>query len=300
MNLRQLRYFVAVAEELHFGRAAERLAISQPPLSQQIQSLEDELGVRLFERTKRSVALTPVGSAWLPEVRQLLEQAESLAERARRLANGETGELTLAFVSSAGYGELPVLLPRFRNRFPGIRVTLQEAAPKAQIEGLLNRTIDAGIVFYTQATKFPEALKYRTLRQERLIAVLPEDWCRDKQIRFTRGALDFSSVIDKPLINFPRQNAPTVYDAIVEYYAHQGGHARIEQEAAQMQTIISLVSAGLGIALVPESLRNLRRVGIRYADLSPQPPLIEYGLLWRADLVSPALRGLFEVAWRRR
>ncbi len=292
MNLRQLHYFVAVAEELHFGRAAQRVAISQPPLSQQIQALEDELGVQLFVRTKRSVELTPVGQQWLPDVRRLLADAAKLADKAKRLGRGEVGEMTLAFVSSAGYGEMPELLHAFRRTHPNIRTRLREAPNTAQIDALLRKEIDAGIVFRMENEVFPDPLDYRTLHRENVIAVIPEEWLKSKRYRLKRKILEFASVSHEPLIIFPRKNAPVFHDSIINYYAAQGLFPNFGQEATQMQTIISLVSAGIGMALVPESLRELHRGGVAYCELSPSPPTIEYGLLWRKDQISPALQGL--------
>jgi DNA-binding transcriptional LysR family regulator len=300
MNLRQLHYFVAVAEELHFGRAAQRVSISQPPLSQQILALEAELGVQLFVRTKRSVELSSVGRQWLPEVRRLLADAAGLADKARQLGRGEVGELNLAFISSAGYGELPALFRCFRKIHPHIRTNLREATSNVQIDALLRKEIDVGIVFATQSVDFPEPLIYRTLRREHLIAVIPEEWLKSKRCRLKHGKIDFATVSQEPLIIFPRQSAPSFYDCIVDYYATQGNLPIFGQEAIQMQTIISLVSAGIGIALVPESLRNLQRTGVAYCELSPSPPIIESGLLWRKDLISPALEGLLAVAWQDR
>lgn len=296
MNLRQLQYFVAVAEELHFGRAAERVAISQPPLSQQIIALEEELGVQLFVRTKRSVALTPAGRQWLPEVKQVLADVARLPEQARRLARGEAGNLTMAFVSIADYSVLPGLLRGFRRKYPGVQINLREATSDLQINALLHKEIDAGIVIPLRGAAFPEPLAYRRLCRERLIVAIPEDWLRTKRYRLSKGRLDFTAISHEPLIIFPRQSAPAFYDVVVDYYASQNATPNYGQEAIQMQTIISLVSAGIGIAWVPESLRNLQRTGVRYCELTGELPQIESGLLWRKDAMSAPLEKLIEVA----
>src|SRR4051812_15156741 len=144
IELRQLRYFVAVAEEMHFGRAAARLHMTQPPLSQTIQSLEAALGTPLFARTKRSVALTPAGTALLPEARRLLTQAEVLPDLARRAASGESGRLSLAFVSTADYSVLPPFLREFRERYPQVHIDLREATSDVQLEDLEQGRIDVG------------------------------------------------------------------------------------------------------------------------------------------------------------
>ncbi len=293
MDLRQLRYFVTVAEELHFGRAAQRLGMTQPPLSQAIQALEQELGVRLFERSRRAVALTPAGLQWLPHVRALLGEAALLPELARQLATGEVGALTLAFVSTADYGILPDLLRRYRQDNPSVTVALREATSDVQIEALLAEEIDAGIVIPPDAG-LPATLGYLPLRREPLMVALPESWAPAGQER--TGPVDLATVADLPLIIFPRRNAPTLHDAITGSYAARGLVPRLGQEAIQMQTIVSLVSAGLGVALVPESLRNLRRAGVSYRPLAGASPEIETGLIWRRQRVPPTLQHLLDIA----
>lgn len=296
MNLRQLQYFVTVAEELHFGRAADRLHMSQPPLSQQIIALEESLGVQLFERTKRSVQLTPVGQQWLPEVRQVLAAAAELPGKARRLSRGEIGTLRLAFVSTADYGVLPGLLQQYRAQHPEVQVTLREATSDVQIDALLNEEIDVGIVIPPRGMAFPKSLRYIPLRKEPLVAALPKAWVQSRRHRLQAGQIDFSTLLDEPLIVFPRHSAPAFHDSIADYYTAHQATPRIGQEAIQMQTIISLVSVGMGIALVPASLQHLHRTGVVYAQLKGTPPEIETGLLWRRDQASSALQGLVAAA----
>jgi DNA-binding transcriptional LysR family regulator len=304
MDLRQLRYFVTVAEELHFGRAAERLAMTQPPLSQQIQALEQELGVQLFARTRRSVALTAVGAQWLPEVRRVLADAAALPALAQRLARGETGSLTLTFVSTADYGILPGLLRQFGERHPDVSLQLREATSDVQIDALLAGESDAGLVIPPQPVSFPATLGYLPLARERLVLAVPERWqpaSRHGQARLRRGEVALAEAADVPLILFPRRSAPAFYDIITGCYAAQGLTPRVGQEAIQMQTIVSLVSAGMGVALVPESLRHLRRTGVRYLDLSADlaphvTPYVETGLIWRRQAMTPALQSFVEIA----
>lgn len=285
MDLRQLRYFVTVAEELHFGRAADRLHMTQPPLSQAIQALEAEIGTRLFARTKRTVALTPVGEAWLVHVRELLEAADALPGIAQRLSRGELGSLKLAFISIADYSVLPPLLSRYRASYPGVQVYLQEATSDVQIESLLAGEIDAGLILPPAALHV--SCDYLPLFREPLIAAVPEAW----NARRRAGALT-----GEPLILFPRQSAPAFHDLITGYFTKRGVAPQIGQEAVQMQTILSLVSAGLGVALVPRSMLNLGRLGVRYLPLEGEAPEIETGLVWRRADTSPALRRFIEVA----
>lgn len=301
VDLRQLRYFVTVAEELHFGRAAARLAMTQPPLSQQIQALEDEIGVPLFVRTRRSVALTPAGQQWLPEVRRVLADAASLPALAQRLARGEIGTLSLAFVSTADYGILPDLLRRFRVRHPEVQLQLREATSDIQLDALAEGQIDAGLVIRPQMPALPHGLSYLPLVREPLVLAVPQDW-RAPGRRGGAAQPDAVALADfahEPLILFPRRSAPAFHDIITGYYARDGFVPVIAQEAIQMQTIVSLVSAGIGVALVPASLCNLRRTGVSYLTLRGAVPEIETGLAWRdngAAGPSPVLRSFIEIA----
>lgn len=296
MDLRQLRYFVTVAEELHFGRAAERLHMTQPPLSQAILALEAEIGVALFTRTKRSVALTPTGREWLKHVRRLLEEAAALPGIARRLSRGEIGSLAVAFVSTADYSALPAIISHFKQKFPEVDIHLREATSDVQIELLLAGEIDAGLIIAPPHTALPASLAYRPLLAEPLIAAVPDAWIQSGRIRLRRGRLRLKDVLEEPLILFPRRSAPAFHDIITGYYAACGASPRIGQQAIQMQTIISLVSAGLGLALVPRSMRNFSRRGARYLPLEENPPRIETGLVWRSGDTSPTLAHFVDIA----
>ncbi|MCF2133037.1 MULTISPECIES: LysR family transcriptional regulator [Mycetohabitans] len=294
-DLRQLRYFVTLAEEQHFSRAAARLAMTQPPLSQAIRLLEDALGVRLFERTKRSVELTPVGAALLPEVRRVLAAADALAPLARSLAQGETGVLALAFVSSADYGLLPDLLRQFGERFPRVRLQLLEATSDVQIDELVAGRIDAGIVIPPIPPRHAAALSYLPIAREPLIVALSCELAQALDTAYNQAEIELAQFADVPLVIFPRRLAPAFYDIIMGCYKAAGIVPRIGQEAIQMQTIVSLVSAGMGVALVPQSLRNLRRTGVVYRALRGALPVVETGLVWRTGDVSPVLAGFIDV-----
>ena len=295
MDLRQLRHFVSVAAELHFGRAAERLHMTQPPLSQSIRALEEELGVPLFQRTKRSVKLTTVGARWLPHAQRVLDEAAALPVTAERLQRGEIGALRLAFVSTADYHILPELISRYKTRYPQMDVSLQEATSDWQIEALEADQIDAGLVIPPPEGAFPAALRYRPLLREPLAAAVPTAWLNSGKIKSGTRRLAFAAVKNEPLILFPRRSAPAFHDIITGFYARHGVAPRLGQEAIQMQTIVSLVSAGLGMALVPWSMRHLGRTGVQYLALQGQPPEIETGILWKNDTL-PALRRFLEMA----
>jgi len=289
MELRHLRYFVMVAEELHFGRAAEKLHISQPPLSMQIRSLEEELGVTLLHRTQRHVSLTQAGHAFLQEARQILARLEQAVLMTRRAGRGEIGELAVGFISVADYNVLPVVLREFRQRFPLVNLTLRESTSDAQIRDLLGGRIDVGFVL---PPIDEPALQSACIVREPLVAALPE---RHPLARRT-GKLALAKLKDAPFILFPRPMAPGLYDDVVSFCRAAGFSPRVEQEAVQMQTIVSLVSAELGVALIPASLTNLRRTGVTYKALREPSPLTEIHLAWRRGDDLPALRVFVDLA----
>ncbi|AIV90794.1 LysR family transcriptional regulator [Burkholderia pseudomallei] len=302
-DLRQWRYFVAVADERHFGRAAERLSMTQPPLSQAIRALEDALGVALFARTKRSVELTAVGAALLPDVRRLIAAADALPPLAQSLARGEAGSLALAFVSTADYGLLPQLLREFGARYPHVRLQLAEATSDVQIEELVAGRIDAGLVIPPVPPRHAASLSYLPVLREPLVVAMPAEAAEVAEVADAADAADaaadapvrIADIASLPLVIFPRRLAPGFYDIITGCYGAAGVTPRIGQEAIQMQTIVSLVSAGMGVALVPQSLRNLRRTGVVYRALADPAPVVETGLVWRTDDVSPVLAGFIDV-----
>lgn len=294
MDIRQLRHFAAVAETLHFGRAAERLNMTQPPLSQSIMALERELGAPLFMRTKRSVQLSPLGEQWLPHVLEALAAVDGLPDTARRLRDGQTGYLTLSFVSTADYSVLPDLVRRYAEAYPEVEVRLVEATSDLQIPALAAGERHAGIIIPPHDRALPEPLAYRRLVSEPLVAAAPSAWIEDGRLPVVSGVLPPDALLGAPLILFPRTVAPAFHDLVTGYFSARGRPARIVQEAIQMQTIISLVSAGLGVALVPASLRNLARAGVSYVEIE-DPPLLETGLAWRRDDTAPTLRGLLSL-----
>ena len=291
LELRQLRHFVTVAEELHFGRAAERLHMTQPPLSQSIAGLEELLGAALFLRNRRQVALTAAGSALLPEARRLLGDASALPGLVRRAAEGRAGRLTLAFVSTADYSVLPAILQRYRAAFPDVQLVLREATSDVQAEELLDGRIDAGFVIPPLPEQAGTALDYRKVLEEPLILCAPAGL----DALAGSGPVRLRDLPPLPLVIFPRAAAPALYDAILSCFRAAGITPVIGQEALQMQTIVSLVSGGMGLALVPQSVSNLMRAGVEYRALVDPTPLAETGLAWRRDSASPVLRGFLDL-----
>lgn len=283
MELRHLRYFVVVAEELHFGRAAERLHLSQPPLSMQIKALESEIGLQLFDRNRRKVELTPAGAVFLREARDILGRIEQATAAARRAGRGEVGELSVGFITIADYNVLPLVLSEFRNRYPDVRLNLREATTDAQLRDLAARRIDVGFML---SPVQDDRLATQPLLQEPLVVALPER----HPLAQGRGPLSLALLADAPFILIPRHMAPGLYDDVVSFCRSAGFSPRMEQEAVQMQTIISLVSAGLGVALIPESMRNLGRTGVVYRSLREKSPQTQIVVAWRKDDNPPALR----------
>lgn len=296
MDVRQLRHFAAVADTLHFGRAADRLGMTQPPLSQSIQALERELGAPLFERTRRSVALTAFGAEWLPKVRAVLQGVDDLPGAAEAILTGELGQLELSFVSTAVYSILPDLVHRFRTHYPEVGMSLTEATTDMQITALAEGKAQVGIIIPDERTDLAGRLAYHPLVTEPLVAAVPEAWLTEGRLQAEGSALRPEAVISSPLIVFPRRAAPSFYDLVTGYYTACGGTAHVVQHAIQMQTIISLVSAGMGIALVPASLRNLARTGVRYLALNGRAPELETGLVWRRDALTPTLENFLTIA----
>jgi DNA-binding transcriptional LysR family regulator len=291
LELRQLRYFVTVAEELHFGRAATRLHMTQPPLSQTIAALEEQLGAPLFLRSRRQVALTPAGSALLPEARRMLAQAAELPALVRRAAAGEAGRLSLAFITSADYSVLPPFLTRYRAAYPQVQIVLQEATSDLQVEELLRGRVDAGFLIPPLPDKARIDLDYMKVLEEPLILAAPAGL----PALAGGGPMRLADLPPLPLIIFPRQVSPALHDAILACFRAAGVTPDIGQEAIQMQTIVSLVSAGMGLALVPQSVSNLMRPGVEYRALADPTPLVETGLSWRRDNSSPVLHGFLDL-----
>jgi DNA-binding transcriptional LysR family regulator len=290
LELRQLRYFLTVAEELHFGRAAARLHMTQPPLSQTIAALEETLGAPLFLRNRRQVTLTSAGSALLPEARRLLDSAAGLPELVRRAAAGESGRLALSFVTPADYSVLPPLLRDYSAAYPNVQLLLQEATTDVQVDDLLHERIDAGLLIPPLSEKAQVQLDYMKVLEESLVVCAPVG-----VLPAGDAPVDLKTLRQLPLIIFPRKSAPALYDAILSCFHEAGLSPDVKQEAIQMQTIVSLVSAGMGLALVPQSVSNLMRPGVEYRALAGPTPLVELGLAWRRDNASPVLRGFLEL-----
>ena len=286
IDMRAWRQFAAVAQELHFGRAAQRLHITQPPLTQGIATLERNLGLRLFDRTQRSVQLTAAGAALLPEVLDLLARAQALPGRAQAAAAGELGRLRLAFVSTVGFGLLPQWVRAFRAQWPGVQLELIEATGDVQLDALERGDIDAGLLLHSPG-QVPPGLAHLCVAREPLVLALPEHHA----LAAVHVPLGWVALLDAPLVIFPRRSVASLYDAIVELYHAAGRTPRVAQEAIQMQTIVNLVSAELGVAWVPASVRQFQRHGVVYRDMADHAavPWCETSLVWPSGHDVPAL-----------
>ncbi len=287
MELRHFRYFVAVAEELHFGRAAERLHMAQPPLSQQIRQLEVEIGFALFRRTKRSVQLTEAGQLFLDRVRVIFAQVDQAIEIGRQASRGDLGQMVVGFVGSAAYNVLPPILQSMRTQVPGVGLELRELTTVQQLQWVAEGNIDVG--FVRPPVNLP-GLESEVIFQEPLMMALPEchPLCQDETVAVR-------SLRNEPFIQFPRVLAPGLYDPIISLCQQAGFSPNVVQEAIQMQTIVSLVAAEMGVAIVPASLQNLQRKGVVYKPLAEVTPLVAIALVWR-KFPSPVVQRFVEVA----
>lgn len=287
MELRHLRYFIAVAEERHFGRAAQRLSMAQPPLSTQIKALEHELGVELFRRGPRGVTLTPSGEAFLPGAYEAIAASCRAAEAARRAALGEEGTLRVGFVSSAAYGPLPEAVRGFRERYPHVTLALEELSTDLQLRDLRAGTLDVGLFRVGggfDSDPLDEALVMESIAREPFVVAVPAN---DELAK--RDAVSLAELAARPFVSFPRRVNPGLHDQITRYCLAAGFAPRIVQEARLMQTIVSLVAAGLGVALVPASLERLRRDDLSYRPLVEKDVSSEVVAVWRKLDAPPSL-----------
>ena len=263
----QLRYFIAVAERLHFGRAAAALHISQPPLSRAIRGLEEQLGVVLLARSRRRVELTPEGARFLDEARRIASQLER--------AVSERGRLRIGFVSLADFGVLPGLLKAYKASQPGIALALREMLSPDQAAALAEGELDFGLLLPPVAGA--AELEYLVVQRERFVAALP----LGHRLARGRGKLAMSALAGEAFVMVPREIAPGLYDIVTALAARAGFSLHVAQEAIQMQTVVSLVSSGLGAAIVPGSLANLGRRGVVYRELADPHPRLDLWLAWR-------------------
>jgi DNA-binding transcriptional LysR family regulator len=283
MELRHLRYMVAVAEELHFGRAAARLNVSQPPLSRQVRDLEQELGVVLFERTKRRVRLTPAGEAFLHDARLVLAGVERTVRHTRLAAEGRTGRLSIGFVEAVTHsGLLPLALESYRARFPEVVVELAEIVSKDQPAALREGRIDVGFAF--APPRGDGFFEVESVLSDRLLLATPQ-----RLFDARRSGPTPADLRGATLLLFRRELAPALHDAVREAVHRLGIAPGRQQEFVQMHTALGLVAAGMGVTLLPESMAGVARPGVRFTQVKGLGVRFETHLVWRQGDPSPCL-----------
>jgi len=272
-ELRQLRHFVAVAEQLHFGRAAAALHMSQPPLSRSIQDLERRLGATLLARSRRKVELTPEGARFLEEAKRVLGQLERAVLEVGSMAAGAGGRLRLGFVSLADFGVLPQLLRAYKASRPGVALALREMLSPEQAAALGAGELDFGLLLPPVAGD----LEHLVVQRERFVAALPS---RHRLAR-AGGRIAVRELSAEAFVMAPRDIAPGLHDIVALLTTRAGFSPRVAQEAIQMQTVVSLVSSGMGVAVVPASVANLGRRGVAYREIADSHPRLDLWLAWR-------------------
>jgi DNA-binding transcriptional LysR family regulator len=289
IELRHLRSLVVLAEELHFGRAAARLGIAQPPLSQQIQRLERLLGSRLFERTSRRVQLTDAGNAFLVEARRALLAVENAVEAARRAGRGETGELRVAFAATVMFVHLPRIIREFRTRFPGVHLDLREMPTGPQLAALRAGDIDLG--FVREPRPDPDLEIVTVMREPLRIAV------NKSHPLAARATLAVRHLADEPFVLFPEELAPGLYAQVMELCRAAGFTPRVVEESRELYTSVSLVEAGVGVSILPASVEKLGWRGVRYRPIPSAAAETRIAAAWRRDRARPVLDAFMRVVY---
>jgi len=293
MELRHLRYFVAVAEELHFHRAADRLAMAQPPLSQQIRNLEAELGVVLFERAHRRVRLTAAGCIFLEDAREILARSEWAVRRLRRADRGELGHLTVGYTSLLHYPFFREVLRLYRDRYPEVEITLRDMVTIEQMQRLHANTLDISFAAYasfalTSLTR--KELAHECILREPVVAVLPTDHRLARHV-----PIPLTALAGEPWIWFARPFDPMTYDYMMRLFEQAGFRPTVTQEVNQAQLFIDLVAAGMGVSLVPASAARPEGDGVVYLPIAEPAPTVEFDIVWRRDDTSPLVRAFIGV-----
>lgn len=290
MELRQLEYFTMVAEELHFGRAAMRLQMTQPPLSQQILQLEGELGIELFKRSKRNVELTKAGEVFLQEVRRILAHIDQAKDAALKAQLGMLGRLKLGFVGSATFDILPGIIRTFREQFPEVDLVLHEMPTPMQLKAFHNNSIDIGFV---RAPVVDPLISLLPIHHETCVAVIPKQHPLAQCLSISMNELSAECFI---LVE--RDIWPSWYDDILVKCHDAGFSPIIRQHVKEIQTIIGLVGAGLGVSIVPRSTANIQARDVMYVDIQGEAPQVEMNIAWRTDNDSALVKLFIDTATR--
>lgn len=286
-TLTQLSCFVAVAEELHFTRAAERLSMTQPPLSRQIQLLENDLGVRLLDRTNRTVRLTPAGRAFLSEARRIVRQAERATLAVRRVPTGETGAIAVGFTAASAYSALGELLDIARSSLPGVEILLHELVTRDQLEALSEGSLDLGLI---RPSAVGNDLAARTAVREGLVAALPAA----HPLAAVDGPIELADFDGQDFLMYSPIEARYFHELLLTTFRTGGVRPVFTQYLSQVHNILALVNTGWGIALVPEAAMTMQHQGVVYRllHLPAQPQPVELDYVWRKSNDNPALEAL--------
>ncbi|MFI6808986.1 LysR family transcriptional regulator [Streptomyces luteogriseus] len=285
LPLPQLHAFVVLAEELHFGHAAARLGIAQPPLSQQIRRLEEKVGHALFTRAPGRVTLTAAGRELLPAARRALTDLANGLAAARAVGSGSAGRLRIGFAASLALTVLPGLLRTFRHQFPGVHLDIHEMTTAPQIAALHDRSIDIGLLREPPADE--AELSFRTVLSEPFVAVLPST-----HPLATQRTVRLAQLADSPFVLLPRSVGPSLHDQIIGLCSAAGFTPQVVQHAVEWQTVCALVETGLGVSLAPASIRRIRLKGVAFRRIEPDTARTRVAIAWREDDRNPLVARL--------
>lgn len=288
MELRHLRYFRTVAEELHFGKAAARLNMAQPPLSLQIRQLEEEIGVPLFRRTKRNVELTEEGEVFLEKVYQIFNSLDEAIEKVRMVNRGEIGEILIGFIASAAYDILPSIIKYYKKQYPAMHVVLKQLTSEEQIKALQEGNLHIGIVSEPIES---EEIAHEIIRCEPMVIAIQ----KEHPLASQSSAIDLIAFANDPFLLTGRKSNPRYYDGVINCCYQAGFSPKIVQETEEMSSVLSLVSAGIGVALVPASMQLLLANKIVYRDIRNINYRTTTALAWESGNKSPIIHAFIDL-----
>jgi DNA-binding transcriptional LysR family regulator len=288
VELRHLRYFIAVAEELSFSQAANRLNMAQPPLSQQIKKLEEELGVSLFYRTKRQVVLTDAGKIFLEQAYQIFADCDRACDMAQKTARGELGHLVIGFTGVASFDILPRLISFYRSMYPRVELILRQLGTAEQVQELLGKKIQVGILCLPVENS---ELNFEVIQKEPFVVALPKTHVLASRI----APIEVSELAQEEFIMTTRKVGQGYYDVIINICQQAGFSPNIAQKVHELQTTVSLIAAGMGIALMPYSIQKFQTPGVVYKRLKNTISMLETSIAWRKDETSPSVQSFLAV-----
>ena len=286
MDLRQIRYFLALATELNYTRAASQLNISQPPLTRHIQQLEHSIGVMLFERSTRGVALTQAGKIFLEEARKIVSLADQAVNKTKLAHQGQLGRLDIGIFGSSTFSVIPTLLIELRKTHPNIIISLQNTTKTQQVEGVREKHLDIG--FNRIYPSVPDLVVETVMIEDLYVAVHKDHPLAHRRI------IEMKDLVDQPFILFPNNVRPSFSDSVIMLCSNEGFTPNIAHEVEDVITAIALISAGLGIAIVPESAIGLKLSGVRYHLLRSVDATVDLSCVYRPDNTSPAFLAFLE------